>query len=381
MSASGPVGDEPAFPSLLPLARPYLPDPAALESDLKEILGSGRLTNDRFVRALEEEAARFLGVRHCVAVSSCTAGLMLVLRAAGVRGGVVLPSFTFAATAHAAAWNDLHLSFADVKPGTLTLESEEIGVRSVPDTEAVIATHIYGSPCDVEAIEREATTRSLFVMFDAAHAFGARRNGSHVGGFGDAEVFSLTPTKPVVAGEGGIVATNNDDLARRLKVGRDYGNPGDYDCIFVGLNARMSEMHAALALRSLATLPERLDIRAALARSYRDLSMEVPGIAVVWPEEGDDSTFKDLTVVVDPDAFGCDAPTLADRLAANNVETRRYYYPPVHRMKAYSAHAETELPVTDQTAPNVLSLPLWERMSASTPERVVRVLERIHDLG
>ena len=133
---------------------------------------------------------------------------------------------------------------------------------------AILATHIFGTPCDVEGLQEVADRNGLRLFFDAAHAFGSTHGGTKVGGFGDAEVFSLSPTKVVVAAEGGIIATNDDLLAERCRIGRNYGNPGDYDCRFVGLNARMSELHAATALASLQDLDERLEERNRLAASY-----------------------------------------------------------------------------------------------------------------
>jgi dTDP-4-amino-4,6-dideoxygalactose transaminase len=361
------LGGPPAFPKGLPLVRPSVPNAEAVANDLRRILESRHLTNGPHVRRLEERAAEYLDVRHCVAVASCTAGLMLVIRAAELTGDVIVPSFTFAATAHSVAWNGLRPVFADIDPGTLTLSPQavrrSVGVR----TSAILATHVYGTPCDVEGLAAVALEHGIRLFFDAAHAFGSRRQGKPVGGFGHAEVFSLSPTKVMIAGEGGIIATNDDVLAERCRIGRDYGNPGDYDCIFVGLNARMSEIHAALALRSLEGLDERLKVRNTLASAYRAALAELPGISFPEVPEGSKSTFKDFTILVDPDAFGLDAAELGRALAAEGVETRRYYAPPVHTMRAYRYlnGRNGHLPVTEQISPRVLTLPLWSDMTES----------------
>ena len=322
------------------------------------------LTNGPTVRRLEQTTADYLGVRHVVAVSSCTAGLMLALRCCELTGDVVLPSFTFAATAHAASWNGLRLVFADVDPETLTLDPLSVEASLGARTTAILATHIYGTPSDVVGLRKLAEANGIRLLFDAAHAFGSEVQGVRVGGFGDAEVFSLSPTKVVIAGEGGLVTTNDDLLAERLRIARDYGNPGDYDCLFVGLNARLSELHAAVALASLEDLDERLTERAALADRYRGALSEVPGIAFPALRPGDRSTYKDMTVLVAPEDYGLDADRLAEELSARGIETRRYYSPPVHRMRAYATtngHLP-ELPVTDRAAAQALSLPLWSGM-------------------
>ncbi|MGH2785242.1 MAG: DegT/DnrJ/EryC1/StrS family aminotransferase [Actinomycetota bacterium] len=379
---SGPpaaFGGAPAFPEGLPFVRPTVPDADAVVEDVRKILGSGMLTNASYVRELERRAAEYLGVRHCVAVSSCTSGLMLVLRASELTGDVVMPSFTFVATAHAAAWNGLRPVFADIDPQTLTLSAAQtllgIGVR----TSAILATHTYGTPCDIEGLVKVARRDGIRLFFDAAHAFGSRYQGTPIGGFGDAEVFSLSPTKVLVAGEGGIIATNDDILAQRCRIGRDYANPGDYNARFVGLNARMSEFHAAVALASLEGLEERIARRNEIAELYRGSLSGVPGVSFPVVPAGDRSTYKDLTILVDETVFGCDASQLARTLADDGIDTRRYYAPPVHEMRPYRRlkAANGFLEATVQAAGRVLTLPLWMEMSDATVVRVSDSVRRV----
>jgi dTDP-4-amino-4,6-dideoxygalactose transaminase len=374
-------GGTPAFPEGLPLAVPSVPTGKAVLRDIEGILDSGVLTNGPYVRELEARAADYLGVRHCIAVASCTSGLMLVLKASELYGDVVVPSFTFAATAHAVVWNGLRPLFSDIDPATLTLSAGSVLRATGVRTSAILATHTYGTPCDVEALADAARREGIRLFFDAAHAFGSRRGGVSVGGFGDAEVFSLSPTKVLVACEGGLISTNDDLLAERCRIGRDYGNPGDYDCQFVGLNARMSEVHAAIALGSLDDLDDRIEQRNELANHYRRFLGELPGIRFPFVRDVDRSTYKDLTIVVDPVEFGVDATELGDLLAAEGIETRRYYAPPVHEMHAYrflaGGKVASQLPVTDEISSRVLSLPLWSGMTEVQVRRVAEVLERI----
>jgi dTDP-4-amino-4,6-dideoxygalactose transaminase len=369
-------GGAPAFPRGIPVARPAVPDPDAVADEVRDILRSGVLTNGPHVRELERRTAEYLGVRHCVAVSSCTSGLMLVLRAADLAGDVVVPSFTFAATAHAVSWNGLRPVFADVDPRTLTMSvadaARAVGFRA----SAVLATHVYGAPADVEGLAEVCGRSGIRLFFDAAHAFGARHGDRPIGGFGDAEVFSLSPTKTLVAGEGGIIATNDDQLAERCRIGRDYGNPGDYDCRFVGLNARMSELHAALALGSLQGLDERVDRRNRIARLYLELLEDVPGLSFPAIGERDRSTYKDFTILVDPELFGADATWLGVALSREGIETRRYFSPPVHRMAAYASinGHHGHLQVTEDVSSRVLTLPMWSDL---TDEDVLKVGETV----
>jgi dTDP-4-amino-4,6-dideoxygalactose transaminase len=372
-------GGRPIFPDGLPLARPAIADPASVADAAAAILASGALTNGPYVRRLEERAAEYLGVRHCVAVCSCTAGLMLVLRASGLSGDVVLPSFTFSASAHAVVWNGLRPAFADIRPDDLLLDPAAVARSAGVRTSAILATHTYGTPCDTEALGRLARDNGIRLFFDAAHAFGSRRGDRMVGGFGDAEVFSLSPTKVLIAGEGGIIATNDDSLAERCRVGRDYGNPGDYDTRFVGLNARMSELHAATALASFADLEERIGRRNQLAERYRKVLDELPGITFPAVADADRSTYKDLTILIDPEELGMDATAVAAALAAEGIQTRRYYAPPVHRQRAYRwvGPANGALPQTDRAAARVLTLPLWTGMDDEQVDGVGVAMARL----
>lgn len=374
------LGGNPAFLSGLPLVRPTIPDIPALTSRLGSILESGMLTNGRTVRELEEAAAALLDVPQVVAVSSCTAGLMLTLQALGARGPVVLPSFTFAASAHAVVWAGGRPVFADVQESNLTLDPADAAetVRAA-GAAAMTATHVYGTPCEVERLQEVADAAGIPLVYDAAHALGSSRKGRPIGGFGTAEVFSLSPTKVTTAGEGGLVATSDEALAQALRIGRDYGNPGDYDCLFPGLNARMSELHAAIALAGLASVHERVAYRNELVQVFREAVGGVAGLRLPEVDEADVSTYKDLTLIVEPAAFGLTAVQLRAVLSAEGIDSRRYYFPPIHRQKAY-AHLlhERPLPVTDVVADQVLTPPLYSHMTPDQVRAVADVVVRAH---
>ncbi|GGO96208.1 DegT/DnrJ/EryC1/StrS family aminotransferase [Wenjunlia tyrosinilytica] len=375
------LGGTPAFPDGLPLTVVRIPRREEVLGRIDAILADGRLTNGRTVAALEEEAAGLLDVPHVVAVSNCTSGLMLVLQALEVTGPVVMPGFTFSATAHAAVWAGSSPVFAECSADSLTLDPDHAAhtLRNVGGT-AVMATHVYGTPCRVERLQQAADRSGVPLVYDAAHALGSRRAGVPVGGFGAAEVFSMSPTKVAPAGEGGLIATRNEALARTLRTARDYGNPGDYDCLFAGLNARMSELHAAVGLASLSGLTERVAHRGELAAVFAEEVKGLPGLRFPVVDEGDTSTFKDLTLVIDREEFGLDVPSLATALGAEGIDTRRYFHPPVHRQKAYRALGQADrLPLTDALSAAVLTVPLWSHMTAGTMRRTAAAVARIQD--
>jgi dTDP-4-amino-4,6-dideoxygalactose transaminase len=249
-----------------------------------------------------------------------------------------------------------------------------------------MATHVYGTPCQTEHLQEVADAAGVPLVYDSAHGFGSRRGGVPVGGFGLAEVFSMSPTKVAVAGEGGLVATRDAALARTLRIARDYGNPGDYDTLFPGLNARMSELHAAVGLNWLAGLPGRVAHRGALAEAFASAVAGLPGLRLAVPEPGDVSTFKDLTLILDAEVFGLSAEESARALKAEGIDSRRYFHPPVQRQRAYAHLGQAEnLPVTDRLAGSVLTVPMWTQMDAATMRRtadaVVRIQSHAERLG
>jgi dTDP-4-amino-4,6-dideoxygalactose transaminase len=335
------------------------------------------LTNGPLVRELEEAVAKRLGVSHVIAVASCTAGLMLAVRVLDPEGSVVMPSFTFSASAHAVAWNGLRPVFAECHVDTFQLDVDDAKSR-LDGAGLVLATHVFGGPCTPHAVEELAAAAAIPVLFDAAHAFGSTHHGRPVGSFGDVEVFSMTPTKPLVAGEGGLVATNDDAIAHGVRIGRDYANPGDYDTRFVGLNARLSELHAAIALESLVDYDQHLARRRAIAGRYAAGISSIPGVRVQHVEAHDESTWKDFTIAVDPDGFGATRDDLVASLRADGVGTRNYFDPPVHRQQAYGP-ATTLLPVTERVSGRVVSLPIYPGLPDETIDAIVDLIGAVHD--
>jgi dTDP-4-amino-4,6-dideoxygalactose transaminase len=372
------LGGPPAFPDGLPFVRPPVPPLARVVERLAPSYDRGILTNGPLARELEERAAERLGVPHVLAVASCTAGLMLAFRALAPSGRVVMPSFTFSASAHAVAWNGLAPRFADCEEDTFQVDLADAGPL-LDGASALMVTHVFGAPCRPDDVERLAGAAGVPVVFDAAHGLGALHCGRPVGGFGDVEVFSLTPTKLVVAGEGGLVATRRDDVAEAIRIGRNYGDPGNYDTQFVGLNARLSELHAALALESLAELDEHLATRDELADRYVRALTAIPGIRVQRVEPGDRSTWKDFTIAVDTEAFGVTRDALVAALRADGIDTRNYFDPPVHRQRSHAAAADRPLPITERVATEVVSLPLYRSLSAADVDRVVAVIGAVHE--
>jgi len=370
------LGGTPAFDSPLPFARPTNEDQSRVEKLIEHSLNTGQLTDGPLTRALEETAAERFGVDHCVAVSSCTTGLLFVLQALQIDGAVGVPSFTFAATAHAIRWNGLEPSFLDCDPTTWCLTPQDVeGSLS-----ALVAVHVSGVPCDVRGLEAMASRLDIPLVFDAAHGAGALasidQRRSPLGGFGVAEVFSLTPTKVLSGAEGGLVTTNDAALAEEIRLARNYGNPGDYNTRFPGLNGRLSELHAAIALVAFDYLEERVEHRNRVADRYRELLGDVPGVEFQSIAPGDRSSYKDFTILVG-DEFGCRRDQVVAALDHEGVATRQYYSPPVHLHQTYSDLSPRVLPVTEALGEQVISLPIWSHLPLDDVDRVAHAIKRI----
>lgn len=367
----------PVFRELLPIVDPEgVPGEEFLE-EVRGILASKQLTNGAYVRKFEEAAAEYLGVEHCVAVASCTAGLLLVLKALDLSGEVILPSFTFHATAHAVVWNGLTPVFADCDAKTFCVDPQAVRRQASSRTAAILAVHLFGNPTTVRELEDVAAELRTPLIFDAAHAFGSASNGKRVGGFGTAEVFSFSPTKLVVAGEGGLVATRDAKLAGKLRAARNYGDAGNYDPEILGVNARMTEINAAMALHGLAGLDARIARRNEIRSRYERQLGQVAGLRFQELSAGGRSTFKDFPVIVDEKEFGHSRDWLVERLRQENIGARKYFSPPVHRQKLYRGVWDGRaLPVTDAVSDGVVSLPIYSSLTDESVDKVCEVIRR-----
>ncbi len=373
------LGGKPLFEQMLPMVRPVLPSFEEVSEEVKTILETGMVTKGPYMRRFEQEMAAHLGVKHAVAVSSCTSGMMLVHQALGLRGDVVVPSFTFMATVSALVWAGLRPVFADVDAETFNLDPAAAEAAITPQTTAIVAVHQFGNPADIAGLEEVARRHGLKLIFDAAHGAGARYQGEPVGKQGDAQIFSLSPTKLLLTGEGGIVATNDDDLATKIRMGREYGNDGNYDSAFAGLNARMPELSAVIGLHSLQRLEEAARHRNETVALFQEMLGRLPGIGFQAVRPGDRHSYREISITIDPARFGLTRDELAQALAAENIDTRKYYFPPVHQQTAYrSFYDGRPLPHTDWLANNSLSLPMWSNMSDEVCLGICQAIERAH---
>jgi dTDP-4-amino-4,6-dideoxygalactose transaminase len=352
-----------------PIIRPTLPS----LSDIVRLVGpswdSGTVTVGPTVRALEEEVCRQTGARYCVALSSCTAGLMLIPGALGLPAGkeVIVPSFTFAATAQALLWNGLIPVFADCLPGTCTIDPEDVERNLSPDTAAICGVSIFGLPPDYGALLELSRRKGVPVYFDSAQGLGATYHGQPLGGFGVCEIFSMSPTKVVTAVEGGLLTTNDQTLAERIRSMRDYGKDpvkGE-EMHHLGLSARMSELHAAVGLLSLRRMGELVKARKELISIYRDRLGRLPGC---WVQKfpADRTTSGNYFVLFIAESAKRSRDEVYEALKAVGIQTKRYFYPPVHEhaiFRQVPMRVSSHLTHTPKISREGLALPLYSHMT------------------
>jgi dTDP-4-amino-4,6-dideoxygalactose transaminase len=368
----------------IPLIRPDLPTLDEVSDQFREILENGRITNfSKYVTQFEEESGVYLNA-HAITVSSGTMGLVFALHALGLQKGqkVILPSFTFMATAQAVLYAGGIPVFAEVDED-LTLSPADLAglLEKHDDVGGVIGTHVYGMPCQVEELQElvddysRRKSRPVFLMYDAAHAFGSKLGGRAVGSFGDAEVFSLSVTKTLVSVEGGIVSSQNPEVVHRIRRMRNYGIESNYDAQWPGMNGKMSEFHAIVGLFNLRRLDELVGERQRKARRYYTQIQEHTNFEnLPWPEQVI-HTFKDFTVLM-PAAKPHERENVMGFLKSQGVETRAYFSPPVHEQGMFKQYADRALPRTESLSRRVITLPFYASITDEEIDYVVHALSQ-----
>ena len=377
------LGGHPLLSELCHLVRPTLPPLAELLDGLGDLEASRMLTNQgSFARALEARIAALIEVPYCALFASGTTALLCLARALDLTGEVILPSFTFAATAHALCWQGLRPRFVDVDPRTLHMTPELAEAAITAETTALLPVNLFGSCGRLDGFEALAERRGLRLFFDSAQAFGARFDGRPVGSFGDAEVLSFHATKPFHTAEGGAVVTRRRDLYERLCRIRNFGFGNYLDCLELGLNGKLDDLSALLGLRLLDGFPAEVEARCRVLADYAQALSSVPGLSRLAIDPRTTPCPSYLVIRIDERAFGLNALELNYALMAERIVTRCYFYPPVHRTTYYEGRLGAdapELPATDAAATSTLCLPLHAELAPETVATVALAIRRAHE--
>lgn len=344
---------------ILHVGRPNVGPREVFDSLVDRIFAANWLTNDGpLVREFEEALASRLGVRNCVAVSNGTMALGIVIRALELTGEVIIPSFTFVATAHAVAWQGLTPVFADIDRHTHNLDPRSVESVITSRTSGIVGVHLWGRSAAVNELQDIADRYGLSVIYDAAHAFDCTYHSTPIGGFGRAEVFSFHATKFFNTFEGGAIATDDDELARRARLMRNFGFAGYDHVVSEGTNGKMSEVHAAMGLTNLGMIDEFVAGNKKTLDEYARVLSGIPGVSLLEPPTSERANYQYVVAVVQNGEESRDRVLAA--LHEQGVLARKYFWPGVHRMEPYASTTSgttSYLSATEWVANRILVLP------------------------
>ncbi len=356
---------------------PTPPDIDAFLADAREILESGWLSGAKHVAALENELQSWTQSDHVVAVTSATSGLIAALNTLGEPGGeAIIPGYTFLATWQTVLWAGMTPVVADVDDRGL-LDPAAVLAAATPRTKVIVPVHLSGNPAPADELTAVARQVGARLMFDAAHALGARHVDRFVGGDGDAEVFSMGATKPLGADEGGFISTRDAELEHRLRRFAYYGGaPGNIDTYGPGLNLRVPELTAALARRCLERLDAQIDRRTEIHRRYAEAWSELP-LRLSGPLPGQRSAFKEQMVWLDDPA---DRAPLTQALEAADIQYRLYHSIAIPDLTAFEGRVAS----ADRSrwlAERSLAVPMHGRLTDSDVDRVIESVSSFFGRG
>jgi dTDP-4-amino-4,6-dideoxygalactose transaminase len=374
-------GGTPAFDQILHVGQPNIGNRQRFAQRVDDILDRRWLTNGgSYVSEFEQRIADIAGVAHCVAMCNATVGLEIAIRALGLTGEVIVPSFTFIATAHALQWQEITPVFCDIDPQTHCLDPRRVEALITSRTTGIIGVHLWGRPCDIDGLSEIASQRGLKLLFDSAHAFGCSYKGRMIGRFGDAEVFSFHATKFINSLEGGAVVTNDADLAQQIRLMRNFGFTTYDKTDSIGVNGKLNEVSAAMGLTNLESMDELIAINQEHYKQYQLELAGLDGVSFVPYDENERSNYQYVVLEIDHSTTGLTRDQLMEILHAENVLARRYFYPGCHRMKPYRLlypEAHLLLPQTEYVAARVLTLPTGQAVTADMISGVCAIIRTV----
>jgi len=368
------LGGAPAFAEPVFIGRPRLPEAGAFAEQVASVFRCRWLTNDgALVRQLEKRLRLRLGVGFCAAFCNGTTALQVALRSLDLSGEVITTPFTFPATVHAIEWIGLTPVFCDVDRDTYNLDPAHAAALLSSRTSALVPVHVFGNPCDVVAIQQLAAAKGLKVVYDAAHAFGVSCHGRPIGCWGDLSAFSFHATKLFHTAEGGAVVGPDAKFLRRVALLRNFGIANEEEVSGVGTNGKLSELHAALGLAVLDLVDGEIATRARLSAHYRERLGQIEGLRFQRLTPGAVANHAYFTIEVDPTAFGLTRDQLHAALRAENIVTRKYFFPLCSDNEHYRAVPSADrgrLGNAHEIAARILCLPCHGDLTGADVDRI-----------
>ncbi len=371
-------GAPPAFDEKLHVGRPNIGNKDEFLKYVDQIFDSKWLSNNGpLVQQLEQRIADYHNVKHCVAMCNGTIALEIAIRALDLTGEVILPSYTFIATAHALNWQEITPVFADIDPVTHCLDPEAVRKMITPKTTGIIGVHLWGHAAPVDELQKIANEHSLKLMFDAAHAFGCSYKGQMVGNFGEAEVLSFHATKLFNTFEGGAVLTNNGELADKMRLMRNFGFGGTDNVIYPGTNGKMIEIAAAMGLVNFDNLDSVIQRNEQNHRAYQQGLEGLQGLGLFEFDGAEKNNFQYVVLEVAEDC-PVSRDEIVEALHIENVLARKYFWPGCHNMLPYRdlyPHAGLLLPNTQKVAERVIVLPTGNNVSLEDVNVITSIIK------
>jgi len=357
---------------MIPVTKPFLPPREEYNKYLDGIWQRNWLTNHGpLVNELELRLKEYLGLEHLLFLANGTLALQIAIKALDLKGEVITTPFSYVATTSSLVWEGCTPVFVDIDPYTLNIDPSKIEAAITPKTTGILATHVYGNPCDVEAIAVIAQRHNIKVIYDAAHAFGTTYHGRSVLSYGDISTMSFHATKIFHTIEGGAVTTPNPELLKKMAYLRNFGHEGPYDFVLAGINAKNSEFHAAMGLCNLAHIKDIVERRQILKQHYdrRLASLEAARPLIATSIEWNCAYY--------PVLFADEATLLrmVTALEKQYVFTRRYFYPSLNTL-SYLKNS-LELPISESATRRVLCLPMYHTLSVEEVDMIAGVMMRV----
>ena len=360
------------------VTQPSLPPIEEFTEYLHQIWDNKILTNNGpFHRQLETELANYLGVPYVSLFTSGTLALVTALQALRITGEVITSPFSFVATTHSLWWNKIKPVFVDIEPDYCNLNPEKVEAAITPQTTAIMPIHVYGNPCNTDAIENIAETYNLKVIYDAAHAFGVSINGSSVLNFGDMSILSFHATKVYNTFEGGAIVCNDKKTKRHIDDLKNFGFRGETKVVAPGINGKMNEIQAAMGLLQLKYIETNIDKRRKIAHKYKDELKAVPGLQMIDDVPGVKHCYSYFPVFIEEEAYGMSRDGLYEKLKKQNIHGRRYFYPLISDFPSYRglpSACQNNLPVSKRLSMQVICLPIYPDLDEKAQSRIIECI-------
>jgi dTDP-4-amino-4,6-dideoxygalactose transaminase len=365
------------------VTRPSMPNLTEYTEFLRGIWERRWLTNEGLLhQELERRLCEYLGVQHLSLFSNGTLALLVALNTLGIQSGEVITTpFTFPATAHVLYWSGIRPVFGDIDESTFNLDPNRIEHLIGPQTKAILAVHVYGTPCDVNALQSIADRHGLQVIYDAAHAFGVKYRERSIVEYGDLTMLSFHATKLFTTIEGGALISRTAAQKHQIDLLKNFGIAGEEHVIEPGINGKMDEFQAAFGLLHLRMVEDEIVSRKAVATIYRDRLANIPGLRLLLEQPDTKPNFGYFPILVDAGEYGMSRDQLFQVLRNCNIISRKYFYPLISRAPCYAALPSAEparLPIAEHTARQVLCLPIYGTLESQTVRRICDIIQACH---